>query len=155
MSIQTIAIAICLLGLINFTMQRPAGADENLNSRVRFNVQMSCAALARIHAADYPEAVRIYSEGQSAKTLEEADRAALGLMWRHRHSIAQTLAISAYSEWVGRLPTEETLGDEQSRWVRTLMGYPMALREAVATNCEPLYMLADRSCSSRAINWSP
>ena len=147
--------AVSLLGLIGASMPLRAHADEQLVSRVRFGVPMSCAAFARIQAADYPEAVRVYQEGHDAKSLDEGERAMLGLMWRHRQSIAQTLAVSAFVEWAGRSPSEVELSDEQSRWVRTLMSYPPALREAVAENCERLYALADRSCSSRPFDWSP
>ena len=52
-------------------------ADHNLGARARFHVPMSCAALALIRGADYPEVVRVYDEGHKPRTFAEADRAAL------------------------------------------------------------------------------
>ena len=59
-------------------------ADDSLGQRTRFGVPMSCAAFALIRSADYPEAVRVYDERHEPRSFEEADRAALGLLWRHR-----------------------------------------------------------------------
>lgn len=56
------------------------------------------------------------------------------------------MAARAFTELYGRPPTEQELGNERSRWVQTLMSYPEPLREAIATNCEALYEVADRSC---------
>jgi hypothetical protein len=54
--------------------------------------------------------------------------------------------IAALRELFGHPPTDEELSDERSRWVRTVMGYPEPLRQAVAANCDALSELADRSC---------
>ncbi len=147
------AIAIGLVALVG--LATPLTADEVLNARVRFGVPMSCAALARIHAAEYPEAVRICREGHSPRSVGEANRALLGLQWRHRLSFAQTLAIAAFSEWAGRVPTDSELRDAQSRWVQNLMSYPPALRKAIAANCAQVFVLADRSRPTRPFDWSP
>lgn len=121
-----------------------AQAEDSLGQR--FGVPMSCAAFAVIRSADYPEAVRVYDDGHEPRSFEEADRAALGLLWRHRRTFAEEVAISAFAELHGRPPTDEQLRDERSRSVRALMSYPEPLREAVATNCEALFEVADRSC---------
>jgi hypothetical protein len=107
---------------------------------------MSCAALALIRSADYPEAVRVYDEGHEPQSFEEADRAGLGLLWRHRRTFAEEVAVSAFAELYDHPPTDEELSDERSRWVRTLMSYPEPIREAIHANCEALYEEADRSC---------
>lgn len=152
---KTIVVTACLLGLLGSTMALRAETHEDLLSRVRFGARMSCAALARIHAAEFPEAVRVYHQGHHAQSIEEAERAMLGLMWRHRQSIAQTLAVSAFVKARGRSPSEMELRDEESRWVKVLMGYPTALREAIADNCAPVFALAERACPSRPLDWRP
>ena len=125
-------------------------ADDSLGQRTRFGVPMSCAAFALIRSADYPEAVRVYDERHEPRSFEEADRAALGLLWRHRHAFAEEVAATAFRELFGHSPTEEELSDERSRWVRTLMSNP----EAVGANCEALYEVADRSCPTpRSGQW--
>ena len=117
---------------------------------IRFRVPMACAADATIRAAEYPEAIRVYDDGQPPRSFEEADRAALGLLWRHRRAFAEEVAIAAFRELFGRPPTDEELSDERSRWVRTLMSNP----EAVGANCEALYEVADRSCPTpRSGQW--
>jgi hypothetical protein len=106
---------------------------------------MSCAALPLIRSADYSEAVRLYDEGQEPRNFEEADRTALGLLWRHRRAFADGVASSAFAEVYGRPPTHEELSDERSQWVRSLMSHPDPIREAIAANCDALYEVADRS----------
>ena len=86
------------------------------------------------------------TSGHEPRSFEEADRAALGLLWRHRRDFAEEVAVAAFRELFDRPPTDEELSDERSRWVRTLMSYPEPLRQAVAANCEALYEVADRSC---------
>ena len=107
---------------------------------------MSCAAIALIRGADYPEAVRVYDEGQEPRSHAEADRSALGLLWRHRQQFAEDVAARAFAELFGKQATEEELGVERTRWVHALMSYPEPLREAVAMNSEALSEVADRSC---------
>ena len=123
-----------------------AQAQDTLGQRARFGVPMSCAALALILGADYPEVVRVYDEGHEPRSFAEADRAGLGLMWRHREQFAEDVAVQAFTELFGRPPTDDELRAERSRWVHQLMSYPEPLREAVAMNCEALFELADRSC---------
>ena len=134
----------CVLGLLLVLAASLATAGDGLGQR--FGVPMSCAAFAVIRSADYPEAVRVYDDGHAPRSFEEADRATLGLLWRHRRTFAEEMAISAYAQLHGRPPTEDQLRDERSRSVRALMSYPQPLREAVATNCEALFEVADRSC---------
>jgi hypothetical protein len=134
--------SLCLLVLISPVLQ----AEDTLGSRARFYVPMSCAALAMIRSADYPEAARVYDEGHEPRSFEETDRAAQGLLWRHRRTFSEDEAIRAFAELHGRPPTDEELSDVQSRSVRTLMSYPEPLREAVEDNCETLFEIADRSC---------
>jgi hypothetical protein len=110
---------------------------------------MSCAALALIRSADYPEAVWVYDEGHEPRSFEEADHAALGLLWRHRRTFAEGEAIGAFAELHGRPPTDEELSDARSRWVRMLMSEPEPLREAIEDSCEALFEIADRSCPTR------
>ncbi|MGB5736977.1 MAG: hypothetical protein WBM40_21295 [Thiohalocapsa sp.] len=107
---------------------------------------ISCAAFALIRAADYPEVVRIYDDGYEPRSFEEADRAALGLLWRHRRAFTEQEAINAFAELHGRRPTDVEVSDERSRWVRTLMSYQELQQQAVGMNCEALYEVADRSC---------
>jgi hypothetical protein len=90
----------------------------------------------------------VYDEGQEPRSFREADRAALGLLWRHGRTFAEEVAISAFAELHGRPPTDEELGDDRSRWVRTLVSYPEPLRDAVGGNCEALFEVAHRSCPS-------
>jgi hypothetical protein len=132
-----------LLLLLSAPTALPA---EDLATEARYRVPMSCAPVAHIGAADYPEAVRIYDEGHTPENFEKADRAALGLLWRHRQDFARTVAAAAFTEHNRRPPTQGELDDERSRWVRTLMSYPPPLREAVEQNCEALFEIADRSC---------
>ncbi len=61
-----------------------AQAGDNLGSTARFAVPMSCAAVALIRGAEYPETIRVYDGGYEARSAAEADRALLGLSWRHR-----------------------------------------------------------------------
>ena len=121
-------------------------ADDSLGQRTRFGVPMSCAAFALIRSADYPEAVRVYDERHEPRSFEEADRAALGLLWRHRRDFADEVAVAAFRELFDRPPTDAELSDERSRWVRTLMSYPEPMREAIEANCEALYEVAVRPC---------
>jgi hypothetical protein len=132
---------LCLLLVLASSL---AKAEDSLDHR--FGVPMFCAAFAAIRSADYPEAVRVYDDGHAPRSFEEADRATLGLLWRHRSTFAEEVAISAFEELHGRPPTDDQLSDERSRSVRALMSYPQPLREAVATNCEALFEVADRSC---------
>lgn len=134
--------SLCLLVLISPILQ----AEGTLGSQARFGVPMSCAALAMIRGADNPEAVRVYDEGHEPRSFEEADRAALGLLWRHRRTFSEDEAIRAFADLRGRLPTDEEVSDARSRRVRTLMSDPEPLREAVEDNCEALFEIADRSC---------
>jgi hypothetical protein len=127
---------LCLLLVLAPSL---AQAEDSLGQQARFGAPISCAALALIRSADYPEAVRVYDEGHEPRSFEEADRAALGLLWRHRRTFAEEQAISAFAKLHGRLPTDEELSDARSRWVRTLMSYPEPLREAVEGNCEALF----------------
>jgi hypothetical protein len=106
---------------------------------------MSCAAVVLIRSADYPEAVRDYRDGEDPRSFEEADRAALGLLWRHRRTVADEVAASPFAELYGRSPTDEAFSDDRSRWVRALMSYPEPLREVVESSCEALFDMADRS----------
>jgi hypothetical protein len=96
-----------------------------------------------------PKRSRVYDEGHAPRDFAEADRAAQGLLWRHRQRFAEDLAARAFTELYGARPTGQTLRDERSRWVHTLMSYPEPLREAVATNCETLFDAADRSCPTQ------
>lgn len=137
--------AATLLPLLLLSAPTPLPAEE-LATEARYRVPMSCAAVAHIGAADYPEAVRIYDEGHTPENFEEADRAALGLLWRHRQNFAQRVAAAAFTNDHGRPPTDLELDDERSRWVHTLMGYPPPLRDAIEQNCEALFDIADRSC---------
>jgi hypothetical protein len=139
-------VCVSLLALGSFVAQ----AEDSLGQQARFGVPMSCAALALIRSADYPEAARVYDEGEEPRSFEEADRAALGLLWRHRRAFAEEAAISAFAELNGRPPTDEQLSDERSRWVRTLMSYLEPIRQAIEENCEALYEVADRSCLAGA-----
>jgi len=134
----------CLLVVCSQTQ-----AGGTLGSQAHFGVPMSCGALALIRSADYPEAVRMYDERHEPRSFEEADRAALGLLWRHRRTFAEEEAIRAFAELHERPPTDEELSDARSWWVRTLMSYPEPLREAVEDNCEALFEIADRSCPAR------
>jgi len=136
------ALGIALLMVASL----PVSAQEQLGAAARYHVPMSCAALALILGADYPEVVRVYDEGHEPRDFAEADRAGLGLMWRHREQFAQEVAVQAFTELYGRAPTDDELRAERSQWVHKLMSYPEPLREAVAMNCEVLYEVADRSC---------
>jgi hypothetical protein len=140
---STAAVLFVLLLLLGWSSVR---ADHNLGARARFHVPMSCAALALIRGADYPEVVRVYDEGHKPRTFAEADRAALGLLWRHRQQFAEDVAVLAFNELYGRPPTDDKLRAERSKWVHKLMSYPKLLREAVVMNCEALFEVADRSC---------
>jgi len=103
------------------------------------------AAVAHMQSAGYPEVIRVYDEGHTARSAEEAERAALGQRWRHRREFAVDTAVAAFTELYGRQPTDYELRDERSRWVHTLMDYPEALRQAVRMNCERLFDRADTS----------
>jgi hypothetical protein len=122
-----------------------AQADDNLGPKARFAVPMSCAAVALIRGAEYPETIRVYDEGHEARGAAEADRAVLGLSWRHRREFARKAATQAFTELYDRAPTEDELRNERSRWVHTLMGYSQPLRDAVRWNCQALFDLADAS----------
>jgi hypothetical protein len=124
----------------------PVSAQEQLGAAARYHVPMSCAALALILGADYPEVVRVYDEGHEPRSFAEADRAGVGLMWRHRQQFGEDVAVSAFSELYGRRPSEDELRAERRKWVHKLMSYPEPLREAVVMNCEALFEVADRSC---------
>jgi len=80
------------------------------------------------------------------RNFAEADRAGLGLLWRHRQQFAEDVAVQAFTELYGTVPTDDELRAERSKRVHKLMSYPEPLREAVVMNCEVLYELADRSC---------
>jgi len=134
--------ALWLLLLLSPVLQ----AGDTLGQRARYGVPMSCAALAQILGADYPEAVRVYDEGHEPLSFAEADRAALGLLWRHRQQFAEDVAAQAFAELFGKPVTNDNLRAGRSRWVHKLMSYPEPLREAVAMNCEVLFEVADRSC---------
>jgi len=124
----------------------PVSAQEQLGAAARYHVPMACTALALILGADYPEVVRVYDEGHDPRSFAEADRAGLGLMWRHRQQFAEDVAVQAFTELYGRAPTDDELRAERSKWVHKLMSYSVPLRGAVATNCEVLFEVADRAC---------
>ena len=132
-----------ILSLLLLSAGALAQAEDALGQR---GTPMSCAALALISGADYPEAIRISDEGHEPRSFAEADRAALGLLWWHRQSFAEDVEAKAFTELFGRPPTADALRNERSRWVHKLMSYPEALRAAVTQNCEALYEVADRSC---------
>ena len=123
-----------------------AQAVDTLGQQARFGVPMSCAAFATIQAAEYPEVMRVYDDGEPPRSVEEAGRAALGLRWRHRSNVAQQAAVKAFAQLHGRAPTAEALSDEHSRWIRRLMDYSAAQRAAVADSCERLSDEADQTC---------
>jgi hypothetical protein len=133
-----------------FSLSGPAWAsttpqvDDNLGAKARFAVPLSCAAVALIRGTEYPETIRIYDEGHEARRAAEANCALLGLTWRHRQQFARYVATEAFTALYDRAPTEDELRDERSRWVHTLMGYPQPLRDAVETNCEPLFEAAEQ-----------
>jgi len=79
-----------------------AQAQDTLGQRARFGVPMSCTALALIRGADYPEVERVHVEGHEPRSFAEADRAGLGLMWRHREQFAEEVAVQAFTELFGR-----------------------------------------------------
>ena len=64
-----------------------------LPAAARYHVPMSCTALALIPGADYPEVARVYDEGHEPRDFAEADRAGLGLLWRHRQQFAEDVAV--------------------------------------------------------------
>ena len=137
----------CALGIpLLMVASPPVSPQDQLGATARYHVPMSCAALALIRGADYPEVVRVYDEGHEPRDFAEADRAGLGLMWRHRQQFAEDVAVQAFKELYGKPPSEDELRAERSKWVHKLMSYPEPLREAVATNCEALFEVADRSC---------
>ncbi len=111
---------VVLLCLSQFVSAQPMPNPQE----IQFRVPMACAADATIRAAEYPEAIRVYDDGQPPRSFEEADRAALGLLWRHRRAFAEEVAVAAFRKLFDRPPTDEELSDEHSRWVRTLMSYP-------------------------------
>lgn len=116
-------------------------------ARVRVGVPLSCAALALIRSADYPEAVRVYDEGHEPQSLGETDHAAPpGLLWRHRRNFAEEEAIRAFVELHRRPPAGEELRNARNRSRRTLMSSPEALLGAVEDSCKALFQIADRSC---------
>jgi len=80
------------------------------------------------------------------RSFAEADRAGLGLLWLHRQQFVEDVAVQAFTELFGKPPAPDELRNERSRWVLKLMSYPAPLREAIATNCEPLYEVGDASC---------
>ncbi len=123
-----------------------AWADDGPGSTASFDVPMSCAALALIRGADYPEAVDGYDDDHLPGTFEEAERAALRLMWRHRQSFAEQAAAAGFAELYGRPPAGEELSNERARWVHILMDYPEPLHAAIAATCAALFDVADRSC---------
>jgi len=137
----------CALGIaLLIVAPPPVSSQEQLGAAARYHVPMACTALALILGADYPEVVRVYDEGHEPRDFAEADRAGLGLLWRHRQQFAEDVAVQAFTELYGRAPTADALRNERSRWVHKLMSYPEALRAAVTQNCEALYEVADRSC---------
>jgi hypothetical protein len=136
------AWVVCLSLLLACTF---VSAEDTSITRVRLNVPLSCAAWALLRSADYPEAVRVYDEGHEPRSFTEADRALLGLQWRHRQQFAEDLAARAYTALFGSPPTADQLRADRSQWVHKLMSYPKPLREAVAANCDALYELADRT----------
>jgi hypothetical protein len=69
-----------IFSLLLLSADALAQAEDTLGHRARFGVPMSCAALALISGADYPEAIRVYDEGHEPRSFDEADRAALGLL---------------------------------------------------------------------------
>jgi len=139
--------AACALGIaLLIVASPPVSAQDQLGVAARFHVPMSCAASALTYGAAYPEVVRVYDEGHEPRSFAEAERTALGLMWRHREEFAEDVAVRAFTELFGRRPADDELRAECSRWVHKLMGYPEPLREVVATNCEALFEVADRSC---------
>jgi hypothetical protein len=121
-------------------------AEERVGSAARFGVPMSCAAYATIQAAEYPEVMRVYDDGEPPRSDAEAGRAALGLRWRHRSKVAKQVAVKAFAQLHGRAPTAEALSDEHSRWIRRLMDYSDAQRAAVADRCQRLSDEADQTC---------
>jgi hypothetical protein len=131
-----------------------AQAVDTLGQQARFGVPMSCAAYATVQAAEYPEVMRVYDDGEPPRSDAEAGRAALGLRWRHRGKVAKQAAVKAFAQLHGRAPTAEALSDEHSRWIRRLMDYSEAQRAAVADTCRQLYDQADRS-SPTVIDFSP
>lgn len=111
-----------------------------------FDAPMSCAAVALLRATDYPEAVSVYDEGQPPRSFAEADRATLGLLWRHRQQFAEAVAARAFTDLSGEPPTLDVLRDARNRWMAELTTYPEPLREAIGTNCEALFEGAEQWC---------
>ncbi len=140
--------AAALLLLFTYAL---APAAEPLTHRVRVDVPLACAALAQIRAAEYPEVVRVYDQGQAPQSFEEADRAMLGLQWRHRQQFAEDLATQAFVDVFGRPPTADELANERSRWVRTLRDDPDPAHEVLETDCEALFDAAQEWCPTGTI----
>lgn len=117
---------------------------------------MSCATVALIRGADYLKVLRVYGRGRGPRRHADADRAARGLLWRHREQFAEDKAVSTFAELYGRPSTDRELRAKHSRWAHKLMGYPETLPGAVTINWEALFGVADRSCPTlRGMNpWS-
>jgi hypothetical protein len=107
---------------------------------------MACAAYAALRAADYPEAIRIYDERLPPRSYQEADLAALGLLWRHRADFAATSEGRSAQRLPGQRLPPDRLIDAQGGWVERLRNYTAAQRQSVADGCQTLYDEADRSC---------
>jgi hypothetical protein len=125
-----------------------ASAQPRLEQQLTAPEPMACAAYAAMRAADYPEAVRVYEERLPPRSYEEADLAALGLLWRHRADFAAAVAEPSVPGLSSPPPPPDGQTDGRIGRDQRLEGSLAAQRQAIADSCQPLYDEADRSCPS-------
>ena len=142
MSIRTFTVTTLLLVVVLLPSRAPAHPSSG--HAIVYRASLACAAFARIQAARFPDALRLFDDWRSVEDFAQAERALHGLDWRRRAHYARLVAQQAFAQLRGRSPTIEDCDDALSRWTQRLQSYSAVMREAVGQNCHPLFEQADR-----------
>lgn len=124
-----------------------AHADDIDLIEKNIRVSMSCAAYAMIRTADFPETLNVFINKKPAKSALELEKAKTGMMWTNRSFYSGDILGAKYLYALyDRTILNGDIISERTKWVKLLNDASEAQREAIHTNCLPIYQNADRYC---------
>lgn len=141
-------VGLLLFFIIELCLRTGASVALADESERRFRIAVSCAAYALIRTGDYPETVKVYQERKPANDQVEQERARTGMLWTNRVHFARSLGSNLFEQAAGRHPTNSEMSDAVAKWVKLINDATSLQREAIHTNCKPLYDQGDVYCAT-------
>lgn len=109
----------------------------------------SCSAYAFIRTADFPATVKLRQKGGDTLTDLEKKEADEGLKWVLRGFFADKMTAQSWRELYKVRPTNGDISSSKADWVKLLNDASPLQREAIGSNCRPLFQHADKYCNKK------